>query len=82
MCQRRLNSDPLCRDSSEEDLEGWHGFLRHLKERGLAGVQLIISDACIGLRGRGGALSPGAMAALRGSLLQKRLQPGAQEQGR
>ena len=33
----------------KEDLEGWRGFLRHLKDRGLAGVQLIISDACIGL---------------------------------
>ena len=33
-----------CRGSS-----GWRGFLRHLKERGLGGVQLIISDACFGL---------------------------------
>ena len=37
-------------EGQKEDLEGWRGFLRHLKERGLAaGVQLIISDACIGL---------------------------------
>jgi putative transposase len=36
-------------EGHKEDLEGWRGFLRHLKERGLAGVQLIISDACIGL---------------------------------
>ncbi|MBV9235523.1 MAG: transposase, partial [Xanthobacteraceae bacterium] len=27
----------------------WSSFLKHLKERGLAGVQLIISDACLGL---------------------------------
>jgi transposase-like protein len=33
----------------KEDLEGWRGFLRHLKDRGLKGVQLIISDACRGL---------------------------------
>ena len=33
----------------KEDLEGWRGFLRHLKTRGLKGVQLIISDACVGL---------------------------------
>lgn len=33
----------------KEDLEGWRGFLRHLKERGLKGVRLIISDACRGL---------------------------------
>jgi len=36
-------------EGQKEDLEGWRGFLRHLKERGLVGVQLIISDACIGL---------------------------------
>ena len=36
-------------EGEKEDLEGWRGFLRHLKDRGLAGVQLIISDACIGL---------------------------------
>jgi putative transposase len=36
-------------EGQKEDLEGWRGFLRHLKDRGLAGVQLIISDACLGL---------------------------------
>jgi len=36
-------------EGQKEDLEGWRGFLRHLKERGLQGVQLIISDACLGL---------------------------------
>src|SRR5271170_2164360 len=36
-------------EGEKEDLEGWRGFLRHLKERGLKGVQLIISDACRGL---------------------------------
>jgi transposase-like protein len=30
-------------------VNSWSSFLKHLKERGLAGVQLIISDACIGL---------------------------------
>jgi transposase-like protein len=33
----------------EKDLEGWRGCLRHLKDRGLNGVKLIISDACRGL---------------------------------
>jgi putative transposase len=33
----------------KEDKTGWLGFLRHLKERGLKGVQLVISDACLGL---------------------------------
>jgi len=36
-------------EGQKEDLEGWRGFLRPLKERGLGGVQLIISDACFGL---------------------------------
>jgi putative transposase len=35
--------------ASSEDLEGWRGFLCHLKDRGLKGVRLIISDACRGL---------------------------------
>lgn len=36
-------------EGEKEDLEGWRGFLRHLKDRGLTGVRLIISDACRGL---------------------------------
>src|SRR6201997_1802106 len=36
-------------EGEKEDLEGWRGFLRHLKDRGLARAQLIISDACMGL---------------------------------
>ncbi|MEO2046207.1 MAG: transposase [Pirellulales bacterium] len=33
----------------KEDKESWRGFLRHLKERGLKGVQLVTSDKCLGL---------------------------------
>ncbi len=33
----------------KEDTESWRVFLRHLKERGLTGVQLVISDKCLGL---------------------------------
>jgi transposase-like protein len=33
----------------KEDKSGWSGFLEHLKARGLTGVRLIISDACMGL---------------------------------
>jgi putative transposase len=33
----------------KEDTESWRGFLRHLKQRGLAGVQLVTSDKCLGL---------------------------------
>ena len=47
-------------EGQKEDLEGWRGFLRHLKDRGLAGVQLIISDACIGLVEAAAELFPDA----------------------
>jgi transposase-like protein len=33
----------------KEDTESWRGFLRHLKGRGLKGVELVISDKCLGL---------------------------------
>lgn len=33
-------------EGEKENLEGWRGFLRHLKDRGLKGGRLIISDAC------------------------------------
>jgi transposase-like protein len=36
-------------EGAKEDRKGWSGFLAHLKQRGLAGVELIISDACLGL---------------------------------
>ena len=36
-------------EGHKEDKAGWSGFLAHLKERGLKGVRLIISDACLGL---------------------------------
>lgn len=36
-------------EGAKEDKAGWSGFLRHLKERGLTGVEVIISDACLGL---------------------------------
>lgn len=36
-------------EGAKEDKEGWSGFLAHLKQRGLTGVQLITSDKCMGL---------------------------------
>jgi putative transposase len=36
-------------EGAKEDKSGWAAFLRHLVDRGLSGVQLIISDACRGL---------------------------------
>jgi putative transposase len=36
-------------EGAKEDQESWRGFLRQLKERGLTGVRLFISDKCLGL---------------------------------
>lgn len=36
-------------EGAKEDKSGWSAFLRHLVERGLSGVRLVISDACRGL---------------------------------
>jgi hypothetical protein len=45
-------------EGEKEDLEGWRGFLRHLKDRGLKGIRLIISDACRGLVEAAGEVFP------------------------
>ena len=37
-------------EGHKEDKSGWGGFIRHLKKRGLTGVRLVISDACLGLK--------------------------------
>jgi putative transposase len=36
-------------EGAKEDKAGWSAFLKHLKERKLKNMRLIISDACIGL---------------------------------
>ncbi len=36
-------------EGHKEDKSGWLNFLKYLKERGLTGVRLLISDACLGL---------------------------------
>ena len=36
-------------EGHKEDKAGWSNFLRHLKERGLSGARLFITDACMGL---------------------------------
>jgi transposase-like protein len=36
-------------EGAKEDAESWRQFLRHLKERGLTGVELFVSDKCLGL---------------------------------
>ncbi len=47
-------------EGAKEDQAGWQGFLRHLKARGLKGVKLFISDACLGLVEAQGELFPEA----------------------
>jgi putative transposase len=36
-------------EGAKEDTESWGNFLRHLKQRGLKGIQLAVSDKCLGL---------------------------------
>ncbi len=36
-------------EGTKEDRESWRNFLRDLKQRGLRGVQLFVSDKCLGL---------------------------------
>lgn len=36
-------------EGAKEDKSGWSGFLRHLKERGLKGVKMFITDKALGL---------------------------------
>jgi len=36
-------------EGAKEDKESWTSFLRHLKDRGLRGVELVISDKSLGL---------------------------------
>jgi transposase-like protein len=47
-------------EGHKEDKSGWQSFLRYLKERGLKGVKLIISDACMGLKESAGDYYPEA----------------------
>jgi putative transposase len=37
------------REGAKEDKDSWMAFLRWLKDRGLAGVPLFVSDKCLGL---------------------------------
>lgn len=37
------------KEGAKEDKESWTAFLRHLKGRGLQGVELFVSDKCLGL---------------------------------
>ena len=48
-------------EGAKEDTESWRAFLRHLRERGLRGVRLVISDKCLGLVEALGESFPGAL---------------------
>jgi putative transposase len=37
------------KEGAKEDKESWTSFMRYLKSRGLKGVQLFVSDKCLGL---------------------------------
>jgi len=37
------------KEGAKEDKDSWIAFMRNLKERGLSGVELFISDKCLGL---------------------------------
>jgi len=47
-------------EGSKEDKESWGNFLRQLKQRGLKGTELFISDKCLGLVESLGEIFPGA----------------------
>ena len=69
-------------EGAKEDKSGWSAFLRHLVDRGLKGVQLIISDACRGLMESAAEYLPeSSLAALHGAFLPEHLQPRAGDQG-
>ena len=69
-------------EGAKEDKAGRSSFLKHLKERGLQGIELVISDACLPGPGRERrrGLSPGPLAVLRRALVPQCLQPCAERQ--
>jgi transposase-like protein len=48
-------------EGAKENLESWKKFLRHLKDRGLEGVRLCVSDKCVGLVDAIGECFPNAL---------------------
>jgi transposase-like protein len=62
-------------EGAKEDKAGWSGFLKHLKERGLMGVRLIISDACIGLAESAAEFFPDAAWQMHRTLVSQHFQP-------
>ncbi|MDD2710711.1 MAG: IS256 family transposase, partial [Verrucomicrobiae bacterium] len=48
-------------EGMKEDHASWEAFLRHLKDRGLKGVRLFVSDKCLGLIQAVAEIYPGAL---------------------
>lgn len=68
-------------EGAKEDLAGWRGFLAHLKDRGLKGIQLIILGACRGLIEAASEMYPEAsMATVRRSFLPQCVLARAEQQ--
>ena len=69
-------------EGTKEDGASWTAFLWELKQRGLAGVQLFVSDKCLGLIENLAEFYPGgALSALRGPPLLKRVDERSERQG-
>jgi transposase-like protein len=43
------NANTMVSEGAKEDKASWTNFLREMKQRGLKGVQLFVSDKCLGL---------------------------------
>ncbi|MFV2041580.1 MAG: IS256 family transposase, partial [Candidatus Hydrothermarchaeales archaeon] len=48
-------------EGAKEDKKSWSNFIRHLKERGLKGVRMFITDKCLGLVESLGEFYPDAL---------------------
>jgi hypothetical protein len=69
-------------EGAKEDKASWTNFLREMKRRGLKGVELFVSDKCLGLiENLADFLPRGEVAALCGPLLSQRVDGGAHRQG-
>ena len=70
-----------------ESEEGWTQFLKSLKERGLTGVELVISDAHTGLKAAARKVFKASVATVQSSVLPEcigacaQAKPGGSERG-
>jgi putative transposase len=64
-------------EGAKEDKASWTQFLRELKGRELKGVELFVSDKCLGLVDTSRVLPRCEVAALRGALLPQRVDRSA-----